>query len=45
MESVDNLKIIDITNKEYEEMKSFDYDDEIEKECNLNGEITNGKYE
>lgn len=35
---MDKMKIIDITDKEYEQMKSFEYDDELIEEPNKNGE-------
>ena len=35
---MERLKIINITDEEYEEMKSFDYDEELEELKNKQGE-------
>lgn len=35
---MEKLKIIDVTDEEYEEMKSFDYDEELEEQKNNKGE-------
>ena len=35
---MDKMKIINVTDKEYEEMKSFDYDDELNQEEDKKGE-------
>lgn len=35
---MEKMKIINITDEEYEKMKSFDYDDELKEEKNIKGE-------